>query len=119
MKKQEALELLINTVYESLFGMNRAEMLARAENHPHRGLGAGLAYEFGDEDEAMRDCLSEDALKALGTVEGNLAKKLDMFTLVSAPNVSAAVKSLERVVKAECEAYVKQHGRVEMIFSEA
>lgn len=67
--KEQALENAINIVYQALFGLSRDEMLATARKHPHFGLGAGLAYNFGDEDEAMRDCLSEQALGVLSEAE--------------------------------------------------
>jgi hypothetical protein len=108
--KEQALAQALNTVYEALFGLSREALLEQAKQHPHYGLAAGKIYEFGDEDESMRDCLSLEALTVLGEVEANLAPYLANMFIVSTRSLDAALQSLNRAVRDECERVKGKYG---------
>jgi hypothetical protein len=116
--KDEALENAVNIVYQTLFGLSRDDMLAAARQHPHFALGAGLAYAFGDEDEAMRDCFSEQALTVLSEAEGKLAEHYTHFMLVSAPSLEAALNSFNRNIREVCESVKAKHGDFPIWYTE-
>jgi hypothetical protein len=108
--KNQAFKNIANIVYETLFNLSRDEMLAIAKKHPHFGMGAGIAYAIGDEDESLRDCLSEKALAMLSDVDGELAKRYTHFKLVSAQSLESVLESFSRDIRHTCEKMKAKHG---------
>jgi len=110
--KEQALAQALNTVYEALFGMSRDAMIAQAKQRADYGIGAGLLYSLEDEAEAMRDCLSIEALSLLNEAEGYLANYLSSFIMVSALDLDAALKTFNWVLREECLKIKARHGDV-------
>lgn len=68
---------ITSKIYEALFDKTQAEMIAEANQHsplPH--------IISGDEDEAMRDCLSVEALSALSRIEGDMANYIHQVSVL-------------------------------------
>ncbi len=67
------LNMITSAVYEQLFGMTRDDMLQQAKQAEGDNWDA---MRWHDDDEALRDCLSLEAITALRVVEGKLFKEL-------------------------------------------
>ncbi len=115
MSKQVLAELTELTYYH-LFGMTRADMLKIAQKHPSYGAAAGSLYSLYDQDEAMRDCMSAEALQALSDVEGMCSSAMRKITLWDKMSQEQRVAGAAYIVIRVCEGYLEKCGKVDPIW---
>lgn len=74
MSKQTIQVAITDTIYQSLFGLTRDDVIREAKKR------AGVKWNYmnwDNDDEAAKDCMSIEALQALNTVQSDILRILE------------------------------------------
>jgi hypothetical protein len=82
---------LTDLIYQGVLGLTREEFIEQAKQRTDSG------HFTTDEDEAARDCLSADALKAISLVEKVFAVFIKIHKMIPPDTVVLDIASRERV----------------------
>ncbi len=103
MTPEHVQSVLSSEIYTRLFGMSRAELLAIAKTMPC----FDSTWAKDNDDEAMRDCFSIEALQALSTVEERATERLLLFTF-RGQSTEEIASILANIVLGACKDVVKE-----------
>lgn len=96
----ENLNAITSAVYEALFDKTQAELIAEAKGTcPTDFYNAWIGLYNDDEDEAMRDCLSVEALSVLNRIEGDMATYIHQVSTIEGVTLDSLLAGLHAFIQ--------------------